>query len=269
MRRSVLSLVIGFVIAGAAVFLMLNYLQAPRTSQAAAGVPMAAIVVATQDMAFGTPIRKDFLEVVQWPQTSIPEGAFGTLDDIYSGATKDGDRIALRLIGKGEPVLKAKVSGFGERATLSRRVSSDKRAVSIRVNDVTGVAGFLQPGDRVDVMLTRQLGNERENQATDVILQNLTVLGIDQLSDDDHDKPVVARTATVEATPEEAQKLALAQELGSLSLALRNAESVEKVSTSRIAARDLTAAREKTPLQPPTVRIRYQDGSVVTREVHP
>jgi pilus assembly protein CpaB len=97
----------------------------------------------------------------------------------------------------------------------------------------------------------------------------MAVLGIDQLSDDDHEKPVVARTATLEATPEEAQKLALSQELGSLSLALRNAESVEKVSTNRVAARDLVSIREKPPQLPITVRIRYADGSVVYREVRP
>lgn len=270
MRRSVLSLVVGFILALAAVLLMANYLRAPRApAQLAAGVPMASIVIAKEDMAFGTPIRPEKLQVVEWPKSSIPDGAFETAEAIFTGAPKEGDRIALRLISKGEPVLKAKVSGFGERATLSRRVASDKRAVSIRINDVSGVAGFLLPGDRVDVMLTREIGNERDNRVTDIILQNMTVLGIDQVSDDDREKPVLARTATVEASPEEAQKLALAQELGSLSLALRNSETTQRVSTSRIAARDLVSGRDKNSQSSPTVRVRYADGSVVYREVRP
>ncbi len=267
MRRSVLSLIIGLVLAGAAVLFMSNYLNAPKSGpQTAGAIPMAPVVVAKDDMPFGTPVRKELLQVVEWPQGSIPEGTFAGIDEIFAGAAAGSERIALRLIGKGEPVMKAKVSGFGERATLSRRVASDKRAVSIRINDVSGVAGFLLPGDHVDVMLTRQVGDER---VTDVILQNMTILGIDQLSDDDRDKPVLARTATVEAATDEAQKLALAQELGSLSLALRNAESIEKVTTNRVGARDLVSIREKPPQQPVTVRIRYADGSVVYREVRP
>ena len=120
-----------------------------------------------------------------------------------------------------------------------------KRAVSIRVNDVSGVAGFLLPGDRVDVLLTRQLGTGgTKDLATDVILQNVVVLAIDQLTDEQREKPQVARTATVEVAPDEAQKLALAMQVGNLSLALRNVVTVDPVATDRVRVSDLVREQE-------------------------
>jgi pilus assembly protein CpaB len=135
------------------------------------------------------------------------------------------------------------------------------RAVSIRVDDVSGVAGFILPGDRVDVMLTRRLEGTAPDSslATDIILQNVLVLGIDQLSDQDREKPVVARTATVAVTPEDAQKLALAQQAGTLGLALRNATSVDRVPSERVVQRDL--APNAAPAPHPARRVtRAQDG---------
>jgi pilus assembly protein CpaB len=143
-------------------------------------------------------------------------------------------------------VLADKVSGFGGRDTLGETLAPGKRAFSIRVNDVSGVAGFLLPGDRVDILLTRHLddGGNRD-LATDVILQNVVVLAIDQLKDEQREQPQVARTATVEVAPEEAQKLALAMQVGNLSLALRNVVAVEPVATDRIGVSDLVQEGEK------------------------
>jgi pilus assembly protein CpaB len=147
----------------------------------------------------------------------------------------------LKPVDKGEPVLKSRISGFGAKATLSRQVPAGMRAVSIRVDDVSGVAGFILPGDRVDVMLTHRLEGASPDASlvTDIILQNVQILGIDQLSDQDREKPVVARTATVAVTPEDAQKLALAQQAGTLGLALRNTSAVDQVPVERVVQRDL------------------------------
>ena len=129
-------------------------------------------------------------------------------------------RRARRPISAGEPVVAARVSGFGEKVTIAGAIDPDKRAIAIRVDDVSGVAGFITPGDRVDIVLTRRL--DSGGMQADTILQNITVRGIDQVADEDRDKPSVVRTVTVELTAANAQRLALAQQAGTLSLTLRN-----------------------------------------------
>jgi pilus assembly protein CpaB len=212
---------------------------------------MGNVVVAAVDLPFGAQVRPEFLKVAQWPQQSVPAGAFRTVAEIFQGS-KGNDRVVLKAIGPDEPVLNSEISGFGAKATMSREVTAGMRAASIRIDDVSGVAGFILPGDRVDVMLTSKAESATNTGAngglvTDVILQNITVLGIDQLSDQDRDKPVVARTATVEVTPEQAQKLALAMEVGTLSLSLRSKDSTDAVPTTRIQASDLDANGKAAP----------------------
>ena len=127
--------------------------------------------------------------------------------------------------------------GPGEGSTLSAVVDDGMRAMSVRINDVLGVAGFVLPGDRVDIMLTR--GN-----FTDILLQNVKILAIGQSTDERAEKPSLAKTATVEVNTVDAQKLTLAQTVGTLSLALRAAGSVEAAAPRRITMGDLGPAYE-------------------------
>src|SRR5262249_49270154 len=151
-----------------------------------------------------------------------------------------------------EPLTQVKVSGFGAKPTMSRQVEMGKRAISIAINDVVGVAGFVLPGDRVDIMLTRHQGGTGAPLSTEIFLQDITILGVDQLAEQAADKPIVARTATVEVTPEDAQKLILAQQAGSLSLALRSVEQVGPIQNPKpITEADLT--NFKRPPPPPPV----------------
>jgi pilus assembly protein CpaB len=172
-------------------------------------------------------------------------------------------------VSKDEPLLQAKVSGFGAKATVATKLPEGKRATSIRINDVNGVAGFVLPGDRVDVLLTREIGDDNKDLVTDIILQSIVVLGIDQLTDEQREKPQVARTATVEVTPEEAQKLALAMQVGTLSLALRNIGSAEVAKTQRVRVSDL--ARADAPAvkrrEAPTVKVRRGADKVAVETV--
>ena len=131
----------------------------------------------------------------------------------------------------------SKVSGFGGRAILSAVIAPDMRAVTIRVNDVNGVAGFVLPGDHVDILLTRKEGGS--SLFTDVLLQNVKILGIDQVASENLEKPKVAKAATLEVTQIQAQKLALAQRVGQLSLALRDLLNVEAELTRTITVSDL------------------------------
>ncbi len=242
MQRSLVSLIVGGILALVAVVGLTLYLrsfQGPAAVSSGSTVELGSVVVAVADLPFGTHLSRDQLSVVAWPAASMPADAFHSVEEVFTGS-QGFDRIILKPTDKGEPLLKSRVSGFGARATLSREVPPGMRAVSIRIDDVSGVAGFILPGDRVDVMLTRKMeGSPDSGLATDIILQNILVLGIDQLSDQDREKPVVARTATVAVTPEQAQKLALAQQAGTLGLALRNTLSVDQVPSARIVQRDL------------------------------
>jgi pilus assembly protein CpaB len=272
MQRSLTSLIAGVVLGVVAVLLMALYLRSERPGVQAQ--QLAAIVVSGADFTTGAPIRPEMLKVAQWPVGSVPDGAFTNVNDIYRGSTVPEDRVALKVLKSGEPILRTNISGFGGRATLSREVARGMRAVSISINDVSGVAGFILPGDHVDVMLTRQIVNGGpEPLATDVILQNITVLGIDQLTDQERDKPQVARTVTVEVTTEQAQKLALAQQAGTLGLALRNAETLDQQPASRVKIPDLYGTPKPaqhvrhTAAAGPSVRIRYGDEGAVEKAI--
>ena len=143
---------------------------------------------------------------------------------------------------------------------MSAVVPEGKRAFAVRVNDVSGVAGFLVPGDRVDVILTRDPGAQgHQDRVSDIILQNIVVRGTDQIADTERNKPQVVRTVTLEVTPEEAQKLALAMQVGQLSLALRNMTSMDEQRSRTIRVMDLveTKKKEAAPRRDePTVRVR-------------
>jgi pilus assembly protein CpaB len=284
MRRSIASLVIGVLFAGVAVFLMYNYIQTSLQGQGVTGpsVALTTTVVAVRPIAFGATLDRLVLKTVQWPQEAMPADGFATVDEIFAGTTLASDRIALVAIAQNEPVTKSKVSGFGGRPTLSRQVENGMRAISIRVDDVVGVAGFVLPGDRVDIMLTRRIGAGANNLVNEVLLQNVTVLGIDQTADQQAEQPIVGRTATVEVTPEQAQKLVLAQQAGSLSLALRSIETAGQINTQAITEADLGAPRRPAPVArpvpatlppppppPPTVRVRYAAGNAVEKQVRP
>jgi Flp pilus assembly protein CpaB len=175
-------------------------------------------------------------------------GAGGRLHKI-SDLTSGGRRVVLTPIEANEPVLASKITGSGQRATLSALLQDGMKAVTIRVNDVEGVAGFVLPGDRVDVVLTRQ--QDKNLAATDVVLQNVRVLAVDQVADERTDKPSLAKAITLEVEVTAAQKLALAATVGTLSLALRKAGEAAATSTRRITLGDLPKPRWR-----PTIAFR-------------
>jgi pilus assembly protein CpaB len=149
----------------------------------------------------------------------------------------EGKRIVLTAIEANEPILNAKITGSGQRATLSALIADGRKAATIRVNDVDGVAGFVLPGDRVDVMVSRQL--DKGTAVNDVVLKNAKVLAIDQLADERAEKPSIAKAVTLEVDIAGAQKLALAGQIGTLSLALRKAGDAAPVDSRPITLADL------------------------------
>ena len=203
------------------------------------------IVVATKPLRFGNELSSSSLREVSWPEEALPAGAFRSISDIVDAG---GRRVVLTAIDPNEPVLSSKITGPGQRATLSATLQDGMRAVTIRVNDVEGVAGFVLPGDRVDVALTRQKdANGNNNSSTDIVLQNTRVLAIDQLADERNDKPAVVKAVTLEVDTAGAQKLSLSASVGTLSLMLRPAGQSALEATRVITLSDL--ARDTSPTQ--------------------
>jgi pilus assembly protein CpaB len=196
-----------------------NDAQAKGQAQQVAGV---SVVVAARDIKYGDKLEAGMLAVVRTPENLTPQGAFTSVAQVLA-SDKGGPPVALVPIAAREPLLPAKLSGPGARPSVAASVAEGMRAFTLKVNDVSGVGGHALPGDRVDVVLTRDLTPEGDvrNFVSQVVVQNVRVLGVNLNADQQANKPAEPDNATIEVTVEEAQKLAIAAELGKLSLALR------------------------------------------------
>jgi pilus assembly protein CpaB len=196
-----------------------------------------SLVVAGRALRFGNELSPSVLREMPWPADALPQGAFRSINEMLG----QGKRVVLTAIEANEPVLASKITGQGQRATLSAMIGDGHKAMTIRVNDVDGVAGFVLPGDRVDVMLSRQI--DKGNAVNDVVLKNAKVLAIDQLADERTDKPSVAKAVTLEVDIAGAQKLALAGQIGTLALTLRKAGDSEPTASRPITITDLFTSK--------------------------
>jgi pilus assembly protein CpaB len=216
-RQTLIALGIALLLGLVAVLVANSYLNGKERQAYAGGTTKVA--VASAPLAFGSDITADKVRFVDYPNSSIPPGAFTNAAQLMPPGKR---RVALMPISVNEPILSGKISAEGQGASIAALLPDGMRAASVRINDVSGVAGFVQPNDSVDVLITRQMPNaDHEVQVTDVLLQNARVIAMDQEAKNADGTPKVAKTATLEVTPIDAQKLALAQEVGSLSLVLR------------------------------------------------
>lgn len=241
--NSVMMLAIAVICGGLGVFFANRWLesQAQHFGQREAVVstePQSTIVVAAANLTFGNEINSEVLREIPWPADALPEGSFAKISDL----TGKGRRVVLLTMGPNEPVLNWKITGPNERATLSALVSDGMRAVGIRVNEVAGVGGFVLPGDRVDVMFIKTDTANNERPTTDVIIQNARVLAIDQDANEKASKAVVAKVVTIEVSSLDAQKVALAQTVGTLSLSLRATGSMDDKPGRRVVVEELTSS---------------------------
>lgn len=195
---------------------------------AAEAVP---VVVAAQPIPYGVKMDARYLTIARLPPSAVPPGAYGSVSQILS--QQGGPPTAIVPMAPQEPVLPSKLTGVGERGTLAALIGEGKRAFAIAVNEVSGTGGHVMPGDHVDVLLTRELpsppnGNTQGRwMVTSVVAQDLRVLAIDQNANPTTTAPTVARSATLEVSIDDAERLALAAQSGTLSLALRKTGSVE------------------------------------------
>ncbi|MBA4011602.1 MAG: Flp pilus assembly protein CpaB [Phenylobacterium sp.] len=214
-----------------------NVAVAATPAPVVSGVP---VVVAAKDIKYGERLAADHLKLVQIPRDAAPAGAFTTIDQVL--AQDDGGApVALSPILAREPLLPTKLSGPGARPSVAAEIGPGMRAYTIGVSDVSGVGGHALPGDRVDVVLMRNLSDDNTHKIlqAEVVIQNVRVLGVDLNADPTSNKPEAPSTATLEVSVRDAQKLAVAANLGSLSLALRALGQAEVEPAAPIGAREV------------------------------
>jgi pilus assembly protein CpaB len=203
-----------------------------------AGVP---VVTAAQPIPYGAKLDAHFLKVIFMPTGAAPVGAFSSVGQILGGP--NGPPTALAPMTVQEPILPADISGPGERLTLAALIADGHRAYTIAVTEVTGDGGHVLPGDRVDVVLTRELpqvaGPTGRRFVSGIIIQNLKVLGMDQNANPSSTAPSVSHTATLEVGVVDALKLATAAQVGTLSLALRKPGATEIVDVKALLTAEL------------------------------
>lgn len=247
-RRTLVTLAVALVLGLVAAFLAHATLTSRVPAAGARGTSdMTPVVVAALSIERGAVLKTPMLKVVQYPSTAVPTGAFRNVAALTSGSAP---RVVMRSLAANEPVLASKLNGGAADLTLSGTLTPGFRAVSIRSDDVHGVAGFVLPGDRVDVLLTRSDAGAGEGSVTQVLAENCLVLAVDQLSDPETSEPQVAKTVTLEATPEAAQALSLAQAVGTVSLTLRQVSDTAALARKTTTMSDLAAA----PRAPSKVR---------------
>ncbi len=219
-----LVLIVGLGLAGFAVYMVQGYFEqqnmalARERAAAARIVPTVEVFALKRSIKYGETLTPKDLTVVRYVEAHLPAGVFRSQEELFP----EGDdklRIVLRQMDANEPVLASKVTGPGEDAGLTTRLARGMRAFAIRVDATSGVSGFLRPGDTVDVYWSGRGGGESEN-ITRLIQSGLKLVAVDQTADDNRSGATIARTVTVEVTPQQVAALAQAQSTGSLSLSL-------------------------------------------------
>ena len=264
--RSIIMAVLGLGIAGYSAITARDYFEAQADAKIAEAESMVVqVVAASVDIPFGTAIDGRMLTTIKWPREAAPKGAFNDVAFLTPNAAGESRR-AKRAISQGELILVSKVSDHGEKVTIVQKLGENTRAMAINVNAQTGVGGFVTPGDRVDITMIQGGGNDMRAIS---VLQNIQVIGVDQMANEQSDQPIIARTVTIEVTPEQGQMLALAQRAGQLSLSLRSLGETEAKPLESVRLRDIL--REEAPVETikkPTVLVRRGIDNVTQVELN-
>lgn len=221
--RAILMIVLSIGIGVGAVVLASKWISQQAT------VVSDKVVVAAQDIDLGTPLTPQMLKIADWPKGSLPAGAVNNLKALDT-------RVLKTSVLRGEPVLESKLAPIGATGGLSAVIAKGNRAMTVRVNDVVGVAGFALPGNYVDIVVNtddESVKADNVNKSiSKIVLEHMLVLAVAQEQSRDDTKPRVVNAVTLEVTPEQAEKLDLARSVGSLSLVLRNQIDTSLVTTN-------------------------------------
>lgn len=228
-RRTFILFSIALLMAAGAVWVAKYWAQKYMQPTVAAKPDTAQVVVAALAIPFGQKIEAAQVKTIEWPRASLPGEHFSDPNQVLG-------KVTTQTIYPGEVILKSRVREHLGGSTLSALITQNMRAVTVRVNDVVGVGGFLLPGNHVDVLFSKK---DNDRVRTETILQGVKVLAVDQEASQDKDKPVVVRAVTLELTPKQAEIMVKATEEGTIQLALRNPLDAQKeiVAASKPAAR--------------------------------
>jgi pilus assembly protein CpaB len=238
-RRIILILVMAVAAAAVAGFSTLRFLSTtPVAAVASPAARKATVVLAARDLPVGHPVTAEDVRTVEWPAELVPAGYYSQVSDVVG-------RGLISAVRTNEPVLSAKLAEPGSRGGLPILIPEGMRAMSIPVDQVVGVAGFVIPETRVDILLTIQPPGQTET-VTQIILQNLTVLTAGQVTQrNDAGDPITVNVVTLMLTPEQAERLSLATSQGRIQLALRNMLDVENATTQGARVSGLLAAQPR------------------------
>uniref|UniRef100_UPI00404789BD Flp pilus assembly protein CpaB n=1 Tax=Yoonia sp. TaxID=2212373 RepID=UPI00404789BD len=220
-----LVLLLGMGLAGFAVYMVQGFVSDQQTAlaqeraKAAEIVPTTKIYAPTRTVLYGEPLTKDDVALIDYAIKYIPEGAFATFEELFPEG-EGTPRVVLRQMEKDEPVLAIKVTEPGQDAGITSRLDRGMRAFTIKVDVASGVSGFLRPTDRVDVYWSGSVRGEGNQSFTQLIKSNVEIIAIDQSANGERNEASIARTVTVQVSPQDVAVLAQAQSTGALSLSL-------------------------------------------------
>ncbi len=263
-----LVLLIGIGLAGFAVYMAQGYVERQQAQLAQERkkqdqiVPTTEVYVLTQPLRYGQKLSKDDVRLVRWPVDAVPEGAFTTEEALFPEG-EDELRSVTRAMEKDEAVLRVKVTEPGEDAGVGSRLAAGMRAFALRVDVASGVSGFVRPGDRVDIYWTGSPPGGEGGEFTKLIDTNVRIIAIDQTADQDRNSPLVARTVTIEATPQQVASFAQAQASGRLSLSLVGANDETASEVVQVDQRMLLGIERRTIQQQEVCTIRTRKGAEI------
>lgn len=254
-RRALLVLVLAVALGVVAAFTARRWLENQTRQREFAKPTTQPVAVVRADVSVGSILTERGLVTVDWPLEFVPAGAF-------TEPAQLAGRVLRRPLASGEPVLESALLPEGARGGLVSVIDPSRRAISVRVDPVVGVAGFIVPGSHVDVLVTVRRVDEGDSQPySKVILQDVQVLAIDQkLEEAKNGDPQLVQVVTLEVSPEQAERLTYAAHEGKLQLALRNPSDREIVETHSVGVNDVlgqkkapvVAARPRVAVRSPT-----------------
>lgn len=258
-------LLIGIGLAGVAAYLAqqtfteLEVELAKARRDNAPSIELVGVAVATKNLVFGKFLEEGDVKLIGWPKNNVPAGAYTNLEKLMGGEGAE-PRAVLITIVKDEPILPHKVTDFGQDAGVRSRLAPGMRAFTININVSTGVSGFLQPNDRVDVYWT---GSDNGQTITRLILEGVRLIAVDQVENADISRTILARNVTVEVSPQIVAELTQAQQTGRLTLSLRGAEDevlsgVFQVDQTDIIGNEIIVVEDK-----PVCTLRTRKGAEV------
>jgi len=256
-RRYTFVLYTAVAVAAAATFGVYRVLESAKTASVVATQP---VVVAARDLTEGAAIQATDLQVGQWPVSTVPQGAFASPDSLVG-------RVTRLAVFTGEPMVPGRLAPTGTSPGLETKIAPGKRAMALRINDVAGVSGMIQPNSRVDVLVTlRDERGETAGQVAKLFMENMRVLSVGtRVERDPEGKTIEAPTATLEVTPEEVERLAIATNQGTIQLVLRGYGEQDSVNTKGARSADVLAQLRDAPAPRPTPR----PSTPVRRETRP